>query len=298
MVLAAGLGTRLKPYTDLIPKPLVPVLGVPCIDYSLLQLPAVGVKEVVVNVHAHASAMIEHLQKSSTRDALKIQISDETAMLLGSAGGYRQALSFLESNPGQSEPFFALNADVISSIDLRALAIRHQQLRQKQGVVMTLCLADGEMLQTQEGAYTEILFDEQTGLVTGTGSKKSKVPFYIGTAVFETECFRHLKAGSPAEFVPEVLLPMIAAGKVGFFKVDQLWLDVGSPVLWWKSHFELQNARLHGKIPGIWNRAIAERIDSLRLSESSGWVDYDLSSPVLDQHTGKCIRFRGVCTNV
>lgn len=298
MVLAAGLGTRLKPYTDLVPKPLVPLLGVPCIDYSLMQLPSAGVDEVVVNVHAHSSQLVDHLHHASIREGLKIRISDESSLLLGSAGGYRKAISLLESNPGVSEPFFALNADVVSAVDLRALAARHSELRQKHGVWMTLCIASGEMLASQEGAYTEILLDHSTGLISGTGSKKTNVPFYTGTAVFETGCFRHLSEGIPSEFVPEVLLPLIAQGKVGFFLVDQLWLDVGSPQLWWKSHFELVKAKDQGTIPANWSRAIQDRRPGYRMLMEEGIVDYDPSLDRPDGHDRNWIRFRGVLTDV
>jgi mannose-1-phosphate guanylyltransferase len=298
MVLAAGLGTRLKPYTDLVPKPLVPLLGVPCIDYSLMQLPSAGVDEVVVNVHAHSSQLVDHLHHASIREGLKIRISDESSLLLGSAGGYRKALSLLESSPGMSEPFFALNADVVSAVDLRALSARHAELRKKHGVWMTLCIASGEMLNSQEGAYTEIILDDSTGLVRGTGSKKSQVPFYTGTAVFETECFRHLGEGVPSEFVPEVLLPLIAQGKVGFFRVDQLWLDVGSPQLWWKSHFELQKAVEQGSLPSVWIRAVQDCRSGYQLLRDEGIVDYDPSLDRPQGHDRHWIRFRGVLTDV
>jgi NDP-sugar pyrophosphorylase family protein len=298
MVLAAGLGTRLKPYTDLVPKPLVPLLGVPCIDYSLMQLPSAGVAEAVVNVHAHSRQLVDHLHQSAVREGLKIRISDESSLLLGSAGGYRKALSLLESEPGVSEPFFALNADVVSAVDLHALAQRHDELKKNHDVWMTLCVASGAMLEVQDGAYTEILMDQSTGLVTGTGAKKNRVPFYTGTAVFETGCFRHLPEGVPSEFVPEVLLPLIARGKVGFFSVDQLWLDVGSPLLWWKSHFELQNEMEQGKIPSFWARAIQEHQGEFRISPDEGMVDYDPSSPFPEASAKNWIRYRGVMTDV
>jgi NDP-sugar pyrophosphorylase family protein len=298
MVLAAGLGTRLKPYTDLVPKPLVPLLGVPCIDYSLMQLPTAGVDEVVVNVHAHSSQLVDHLHHASIREGLKIRISDESSLLLGSAGGYRKALSLLESTPGVSEPFFALNADVVSTVNLRALAARHAELRKTHDVWMTLCIASGTMLASQEGAYTEIFLDDSTGLVSGIGAKKSNVPFYTGTAVFETACFRHLGEGIPSEFVPEVLLPLIAQGKVGFFRVDQLWLDVGSPLLWWKSHFELKKAMDRGSVPANWIRATQDRSSEYRLLMDEGIVDYDPSLDRPDRHDRNWIRYRGVMTDV
>jgi len=163
---------------------------------------------------------------------------------------------------------------------------------------MTLCIASGAMLASQDGAYTEILMDISSGLVTGTGSKKNRVPFYTGTAVFETGCFRHLPEGVPSEFVPEVLMPLIACGKVGFFSVDQLWLDVGSPLLWWKSHFDLQKEMEQGKIPPFWARAIQEHQGEFQISPDKGIVDYDTSSTSSEARAKNWIRYRGVMTDV
>lgn len=285
MVLAAGLGTRLKPFTLKTPKPLIPLLGVPCIEFSLLQLREVGVKEIVVNVHAHPEQM-----KSYLKDVV---ISDESSCLLGSAGGFRKALSVLESVPGKSESFFSLNSDVVSGVDLKKLYERHEELRKKHGVVMTLCLASGDMLKKQTGKYTEIKVDESAGLIVGFGEKKSGVPFYTGTAVFETEAFRNLADGVPSEFVPEVLDPWIKKNKVGFFWVDELWLDIGSPELWWSSHFELFSKMKSGKIPASWMKALSEGSKKVKISESEGVVDYDLPTAAGKAGTRGYIRYQG-----
>jgi NDP-sugar pyrophosphorylase family protein len=290
MVLAAGLGTRLQPYTLKTPKPLIPLLGVPCIEFSLLQLRAIGVQKIVVNVHAHSSQMKEYLKG--------VSISDETQCLLGSAGGFRKALPLIELNAGQSESFFALNSDVVCNVDLIRLQSRHEELRKKHGVVMTLCIASGEMLKVQQGSYTEILFDVSSGLVTGLGEKKSKVPFYVGTAIFETEAFRHLTEGVPAEFVPEVLKPWIEKGKVGFQLIDDLWLDVGSPELWWNAHLQLLNGMNRGKIPEVWKSVVLEGMKKVNLSEKEGVVDYDQPVGSVQPHTKGYIRYQGDRTDV
>ena len=282
MVLAAGLGTRLKPFTLRSPKALVPLLGVPTIEYGLLQLKAAGVSNAVVNVHAHADQLIHYLWDDHHKH-MKIQISDESAQLLGSAGGFRKALPLLDKQlekqmetSGKSEPFFSLNADVVSDVDLNQLSLRHEELRKKHGVVMTLCLARGKTLLAQEGSYTEILCDESTGLITGLGVPKNRVPFYTGIGVFETEAFAHLKEGVPAEFVPEVLTPWIQKGKVGFFWMENLWIDVGSPGLWLKAHFQMMNEMKAGLVPEYWLTTIQESMKSGYFSESDLVVDYDL----------------------
>ena len=226
MVLAAGLGTRLKPFTERFPKPLIPLHGVPCMEYALLSLSKAGITNVVVNVHAHPEQLRKYLS-SSPIPGLRLSESDESDLLLGSAGGLKKAQPFF-----RGQPFFSMNADVFHLAPLDALKERHFQLKRDHGVVMTLLLASGSVLREQEGQYREIHVDEGRGLITGLGEKKSKVPFFTGSAIFEPEAFDPVPVGRPAEFVPEVLEPAIRAGKVGFLYSDALWLDIGSPELW------------------------------------------------------------------
>jgi len=96
MVLAAGLGTRLKPLTDARPKALVEVGGKPLIDHALDRLAAVGVERAVVNVHAFADQLEAHL---ATRAQPKITVSDERAAALETGGGLKKAIPFLGAGP-------------------------------------------------------------------------------------------------------------------------------------------------------------------------------------------------------
>ncbi len=104
MVLAAGLGTRLRPITDHTPKPLVKISGKPMIDYALDALAAAGVSRAVVNVHHHADQMERHL--AGYKD-LAITVSDERAELMNSGGGLAKGLKLLD--PG---PVLVMNADL------------------------------------------------------------------------------------------------------------------------------------------------------------------------------------------
>src|SRR5262245_59924546 len=106
MVLAAGLGTRMRPLTDTMPKPLVRIAGKPLIDHVLDRLADVGVDKAVVNVHHFADQLIEHLGR---RTRPRIVISDERGLLLGTGGGVKRALPELGDRP-----FFHINSDTIS----------------------------------------------------------------------------------------------------------------------------------------------------------------------------------------
>ncbi len=104
MVLAAGLGTRMRPITDTIPKPLVKIAGKPMIDYVLDLLVAASVETVSINVHHHADQMVSHL---SQRNDIEVLISDERAELMNSGGGLAKGLKLLR--PG---PVLVMNADL------------------------------------------------------------------------------------------------------------------------------------------------------------------------------------------
>ena len=115
MIFAAGLGTRLKPLTDRIPKALVRVGGKPLIEYVLKNLVAAGSKRIVVNVHHFANQIIEYLQQNDF--GVDIRVSDETEMLLDTGGGIKNAAPFFNTN----EPVLIHNVDILSNVDLRAL---------------------------------------------------------------------------------------------------------------------------------------------------------------------------------
>ena len=105
MVMAAGLGKRMRPLTATRPKPLIEVNGKPLIDHVLDRLEAAGVRQAVVNVHYLADSLEAHLAARS-RGTLDIRISDERALLLETGGGLMRALPLIDS-----DPFFAINSD-------------------------------------------------------------------------------------------------------------------------------------------------------------------------------------------
>ena len=118
MIFAAGLGTRLKPLTDHMPKALVPVAGKPMLEHVIGKLKAAGFDEIVINVHHFAYQIIDFL-KEKDNFGIQIWISDETEELLDTGGGIKKAAHFFD------EPFLVHNADILSNVDLRALYEHH-----------------------------------------------------------------------------------------------------------------------------------------------------------------------------
>lgn len=120
MIFAAGLGTRLKPLTDSMPKALVPVGGQPLLQHLLLKMKAAGINDIIVNVHHFAQQIIDFI---STNDSfgLNIHISDETDELLETGGGLRKALPQI----GEDEPVLVHNVDILSNLDFQHLIAAH-----------------------------------------------------------------------------------------------------------------------------------------------------------------------------
>ncbi len=116
MIFAAGLGTRLKPLTDSIPKALVRVGGQPLLWHVVMRLKASGFERVVVNVHHFAEQIVDYLSENQNF-GLDIRISDETSMLLETGGGIRKALPMFDEN----SPILIHNVDILSNVDLASL---------------------------------------------------------------------------------------------------------------------------------------------------------------------------------
>ena len=117
MILAAGLGTRLRPLTDDRPKALVEVAGRTMLEITLRRLASFGIHDVIVNVHHFADLVIEYL-KMNDNFGMRIEISHED-ILLDTGGGLKKAAWFFQEGDSQ-EPFLLHNVDVISTIDLVA----------------------------------------------------------------------------------------------------------------------------------------------------------------------------------
>ncbi|MFI5106824.1 MAG: NDP-sugar synthase, partial [Terriglobales bacterium] len=139
MILAAGLGTRLRPLTDQRPKALVEVGGRTLLDSTLSRLRDSGVREVIINVHHFADMVIEYL-KANRDFGMRIEISRED-VLLDTGGGLKKAAWFFTEGPrGSDAPFIVHNVDVISTIDLVRLVEFHEQ----QKALATLAVQERE----------------------------------------------------------------------------------------------------------------------------------------------------------
>ena len=152
MILAAGLGARLRPLTDNIPKALVEVNGRTLLEITINRLKSFGVAEFIVNVHHHAEKIVSFLQ-ARNNFGVRIEISREDELLLDTGGGLKKASwFFLEEN--SREPFVLHNVDVLSSIDLRQMLEAHKKF----SALATLAVM-------QRPSSRQLLFDQNSSLI-------------------------------------------------------------------------------------------------------------------------------------
>src|SRR6266700_5999720 len=139
MILAAGLGTRLRPITDNRTKALVEIAGRTLLEMTLSRLRAFGIREVIINVHHFADMILEYL-KANDNFGMRVEVSREEVLLDTGGGLKNAAYFFLEDSNRLEEPFILHNVDVISTIDLRRMAQFHEENRP----LATLAVQDRE----------------------------------------------------------------------------------------------------------------------------------------------------------
>ena len=120
MIFAAGLGTRLKPLTDNIPKALVTIGGKPLLQHTIEKLKSSGFDEIIINIHHFADQIVEFILSKNSFD-IKIEFSDESNELLDTGGGIKKASHFF----CDGEPFLIHNVDILSNINLNDLYLFH-----------------------------------------------------------------------------------------------------------------------------------------------------------------------------
>ena len=216
MVLAAGLGKRMRPVTDTMPKPLVRIAGKALLDWGLDSLAAAGVEKAVVNVHYLPEQVVDHL---AGRARPRIVVSDESAGLLDSAGGIVKALG--ELGPA---PFFVLNADTFwidaGQSNLERLALEWDAGRMD--ILLMLASLDSA---TGHSGSTDFLVAED-----GRLSRADRDPsglIYAGAAIVHPRIFAGAAAGRQS--LNRYFDDAIAAGRLYGMAMRGHWITVGTP---------------------------------------------------------------------
>jgi NDP-sugar pyrophosphorylase family protein len=229
MILAAGLGTRLRPLTDDRPKALVTVAGRTLLEMVLTRLHSFGVREAVVNVHYRAEMICDYL-KANKNFGMRIEISREKE-LLDTGGGLKQAAwFFLEGGKSFAEPFFLHNVDVLSSIDIGLMMQHHRE----KNALATLAVQKRE-------ASRYLLFDEHGQLCGRRAGRETQDEMAWSGSAVQPLAFSGIHVISPrlltemreegAFSIIDAYLQLAARGeKIAAFRTDDCyWRDLGRP---------------------------------------------------------------------
>jgi MurNAc alpha-1-phosphate uridylyltransferase len=217
MVLAAGLGERMRPLTDRMPKPLVPVAGQPLIDHVLDRLAAAGVERAVVNVH-YLADMIENHLKGRTRP--QIVISDERAKLLNTGGGVVKALGAIGR-----EPFIHVNSDTIWIDSVKPNLDRLAEAFDSTAMDALLLLAPVSNSIGYPGRGDFAMPPD--GRLKKRGERDIAPFVYAGAAILRPELFNGAPDG--AFSLTTLFGRAEAEGRLHGLRLEGVWMHVGTP---------------------------------------------------------------------
>ena len=230
MILAGGLSTRLYPLTKAVPKPLVPVAGVPNAAHLLRYLKAYGFDEIAINLHYLAEAIVEALGDGSRWD-VTLEYSYEPA-LLGSAGGVKKLQRFFGD-----EPFVIIGCDEVTDLPLDRLFDFHRE----RDALATIGLVECEEVDQ----YGVVVTDDRGKIVEfqekpAKGTERSKLA-NTGVYAFSPEIFDHIPADEFYDFGKQVFPSLQAAGErfYGFDARGAYWVDIGTPAEYRRASFDV-----------------------------------------------------------
>lgn len=224
MIFAAGLGTRLYPITQSIPKALVKVNHKPLIEIVIQRLIRHGIKEIIVNLHHFSNQVINFIQEKNNF-GIEIQFSDESGQLLDTGGGLKKASWFFDDG----KPFIVHNVDVISDVDLGQMITFHA----KAGALATLAVR-------KRSSSRYLYFDGNNNLCGWENTKTTERVMvrpeenlqqyaFSGIQVIDPSIFNHIHQTGKFSII-DVYLKLAANFKIqAYDHSDSLWVDVGKP---------------------------------------------------------------------
>ena len=228
-ILGAGMGTRLRPLTDVLPKPLMLVYQHSLVEYAMMRCRDLGIRDFVINTHHLPDCWQDRFGGGSWRDC-SVALSHEP-ILLDSGGGLRQIKPLIEDD----RPLLVLNGDILTTVDMTRLMEEHR----RSGALVTLALRS-------DGDITNVGFDPSSGLVTdirhGLGVDPGSYQF-SGIYCVEPEVLEMIPFDPQVVSIIPVWLELVRKEKVAGVVLDEgMWMDVGSPAMYCEAHRLLPGA--------------------------------------------------------
>jgi NDP-sugar pyrophosphorylase family protein len=225
MIFAAGLGTRLKPYTEAMPKALVPVAGIPMLEILIKRLQINGIHDIIINVHHFAGQVIDFL-KLNNNFGSNITVSNEEESLLDTGGGLKKAAWFFDDN----KPFLVQNVDVISDLEYKDMLDLHNST----GAIATLAVSNRDTSRY-------FLFDGNMQLcgwenaktaefkIARAGSENLKRFAFSGIHIIDPAIFNLMDQNGKFSIVDTYLALALSHKITGFEHKPEMWVDMGKP---------------------------------------------------------------------
>jgi NDP-sugar pyrophosphorylase family protein len=234
MILAAGYGTRLRPVTYTMPKPIVPLAGRPLMGWAVEALLAAGISDFVVNLH-HLPEPVEHYLRDRYAGRARFEFSFERE-ILGTGGGVRKVRTLLEKDP----EFFLVNGDTVQFPPYDAL----RAARGSRDALAALTLR-----HPPEGdRFTPVYFEDDA--ITGFGRGTGEALMFSGTHLISNRIFNYLPDKDFSGIVDEVYQPLIDSGRerIGGVVDDRLWFDIGTPQRYMTASRTLLDLMVRGQL--------------------------------------------------
>lgn len=225
MILAAGLGTRLKPFTQTMPKALVPVAGVPMIELLIRHLQEAGIVDLIINVHHYAGMVIDFLKQNNNFGS-NITISNEEELLLDTGGGLKKAAWFFNDH----QPFLVQNVDVLSDINYSKMIGYHKN----RGGLATLAVSKRETSRY-------FLFDDNLQLSGWENIKSNEIRIarpgiqplnklaFSGIQMIDPLIFPYIDQDGSFSIVDTYLKVAVNHTIFGYEHNPDTWVDMGKP---------------------------------------------------------------------
>ena len=230
-ILAAGLGTRLRPLTNDRPKALVEVGGVTLLERTIRRLEEAGIRHIVVNVHHFADKVIDFVNTHTWQ--ARTEISDERDLLLDTGGGLKHAAPLFSGR----DNILIHNVDILSDIDLQAVERHHRS----EGNLVTLCVSrrktkrllafDERGLLVGRATQDTLLSQPQAAASSPNLGEQQRVLAFSGISIVSPELFALLpEADRPYPVIDEYIRLASTGHRIGAYLHDPAhWLDVGKP---------------------------------------------------------------------
>jgi mannose-1-phosphate guanylyltransferase len=259
MIMAAGIGTRLRPVTEVIPKPMAPIVNRPALYHILHLLQRHGLREVVINLHHLPDAITEYFGDGS-RMGMDIHYSFEPE-LLGTAGGVKNNADFLGDGT-----FLVMSGDALTDIDLTGLILAHRRA----GSIATMAVKE-----VPDPSLYGVVVADDTGRVVGFQEKPTREEARsrlcnCGIYVLEPEILSHIPAGRFDDFGKRLFPDLLSQG-VPFHAhaVSGYWSDVGNLREYIRGNADAMARRVEVEVPGTEIRPGVWVDDGTRMASSA-----------------------------